>query len=82
MAYELMRRPIKQGMTLDHLCRNRSCVNPDHLLEMTHYENMMKGQSPFAKKARQTHCKRGHPLSGNNLYVWRGSRICKECRKQ
>ncbi len=69
IAYELVIGVIPPGLTLDHLCRNRKCVNPAHLEPVTHRENILRGEGLGATKARQTHCKRGHPLSGDNLYV-------------
>lgn len=80
VAYEASRGPIPPGLTLDHLCKNPACVNPDHLEPVTQYENVMRGDSFSAAKARQTHCIRGHEMSGDNLRLKRnGARECKEC---
>ncbi len=85
LSWELHRTKIPKGMTLDHLCRNRSCVNPKHLEVVTSVVNAMRGNSPWAKKARQTHCIHGHPLSGENLYFKsfgkRVERHCRECER-
>lgn len=79
-SYELHVGPIPEGLSLDHLCRNPPCVNPDHLEPVTHRENVLRGVSPCAQHARQTHCKRGHPLSGDNLRLRpNGHRACREC---
>lgn len=79
-AYLMLVGPIPEGSVIDHLCRNRICVNPVHLEAVTQRENCIRGEG-FAKKARQTHCKRGHPLSGDNLYVSKkGHRSCVTCR--
>ena len=67
--YLLLKGSIPHGMELDHECRNRKCVNPDHLKPMTHRENVLRGNGVMVKFARQTHCKRGHPLCGDNLEI-------------
>lgn len=71
-----------RGWDLDHLCRNRSCVNPAHLELISHRENVLRGNTIMAAKVAQTHCKHGHPLSGDNLYIRpTGRRECRACRR-
>ena len=83
VAYEMLVGPIPEGLQLDHLCRVTLCVNPNHLEPVTNRENVLRGESPLAKKARQTECLRGHPLSGANLYTYpNGNRRCKICRNE
>ena len=84
-AYELIRGKIPSGLTIDHLCRNRSCVNPEHMEAVTIKVNVLRGESPWAKEAKQTHCKNGHPLILENLvlsHYWsRGKRECLACNR-
>jgi hypothetical protein len=82
-SYVLLVGPIPEGLTLDHLCRNRRCVNPDHLEPVTLRENILRGEGLTAKNARKTHCPSGHPYSGENLYVSpKGDRRCRSCRRE
>lgn len=82
IAYEWLRHPIPNGMVVDHICRNTRCVNPSHLEVVTHVVNTMRGISPFATKARQTHCHKGHEFTPENTYVAsNGTRHCNECRR-
>jgi hypothetical protein len=80
VAYTLLVGPVPAGLDLDHLCRNRACVNPDHLQPVTRQTNIRRGSSLVAGQARQTHCLRGHPFDGVNSYVSsRGKRECRAC---
>lgn len=80
VAYMLYRGEIPQGAQLDHLCRNTLCVNPWHLEPVTAKENIRRGGNA---KREQTECSRGHPLSGDNLYVAPdGHRSCRICRAE
>lgn len=74
--------PIPEGLDLDHLCRNRGCVNPAHLEPVTHRVNLLRGETIVAANAAKTHCRHGHPLAGDNLYVRPDGkgRDCRECR--
>lgn len=83
VAYEHFVGPVPKGLVLDHKCRMRCCVNPDHLEPVTHIENVRRGTISESNKARglaRTNCKRGHPLSGPNLNLYRGVRLCRICR--
>ncbi|MFJ4107928.1 HNH endonuclease signature motif containing protein [Oerskovia enterophila] len=82
LSYELLVGPIPDGYQIDHLCRVRDCINPDHLEAVTPEENNRRSDSWSAVKMRQTECHNGHPLSGDNLKITtRGSRQCRECRR-
>jgi hypothetical protein len=73
---------IPDGMVLDHLCRNRSCINPLHMEPVSSRENTLRGIGPSAVNAFKTHCKMGHPFSGDNLGVTkRGRRYCRTCQR-
>ena len=76
--YEHIMGPVPAGYELDHICRVRHCVNPNHLRVVTHKENVA-----YSLAATKTHCIKGHPFSGDNLYVVKGTNIrkCKACRR-
>lgn len=89
-AYEATVGPIPTGLVLDHICRVRNCVRPDHLRAVTDRENTLepRSESPSRKNAEKTHCSHGHPLSGENLIMRadrckhpdRRFRECRICR--
>lgn len=85
-AYEHLVGPIPDGLQLDHLCRVRNCVRPDHLEPVTHRENGLRGISPNAVNAAKTHCKHGHEFTPENTIVrtgkGRSGRECRECKRQ
>ena len=84
MAYELEIETIPSGLDIDHLCRNRRCVNPAHLEIVTRRENTLRGVGPSASNARKTACPKGHPLIGENVYTAPGKRRrqCATCRAE
>jgi hypothetical protein len=84
VAYELLVGPIPEGLFLDHLCRNRRCINPAHLEPVTNRENLHR--SPFTVasiNASRVTCPRGHAYSDENTY--RGpdgnTRVCRQCAR-
>lgn len=88
VAYELYVGPIPEGLQIDHLCRNRGCVNPSHLEAVDSRTNTLRGEGISAQYARRTICGKGHSLEGENLY-WatpknanRPVRQCRECSRE
>lgn len=79
ISYEVHVGKIPRGRHLDHLCRIRSCVNPDHLEPVTPRVNILRGVGLSAENARKTHCPKGHPYSGDNLLNTSSGRQCREC---
>jgi hypothetical protein len=76
VVYEGLVAPVPAGMDLDHLCRNRSCVNPDHLEVVTRRENVRRGSRHAQPKQA---CPQGHPYDDTNTYLYDGRRYCRAC---
>lgn len=82
VSYEDLVGPIPHGLELDHLCRNRLCVNPAHLDPVTTRTNILRGNGYSGRKHRQTHCVNGHELDDTNTYhTPEGRRQCRTCRR-
>jgi hypothetical protein len=69
---------IPEGMVVDHMCRNRSCVNVEHLRVVTQRENIISGLHNIDNR---THCNQGHPFEGNIMVRANGNRECAECNR-
>lgn len=79
-VYELLVGEIPKGLVLDHLCRVRNCVNPDHLEPVTHKENLMRGYTHARANSEKTHCAQGHEYTPENTYREKLQRVCKTCK--
>jgi hypothetical protein len=79
VAYEVFVGPIQKGIELDHLCRNRACINPAHLEPVSKKENILRGISFSAVNSRKTHCQNGHEFNEENTYKSHGRRQCRKC---
>jgi hypothetical protein len=82
VSYQHFKGPIPSGLTLDHLCRIKNCVNPDHLEPCSAAENARRGNCNSAVNSRKTHCIRGHEFNDDNTYRYvYGRRVMRNCRK-
>ena len=88
VSFEAFVGPIPDGLTIDHLCRNRSCFNPRHLDPVDQRVNNLRAYDTVtARNTRKVACPAGHPYSGSNLHVYRDPRgyvhrICRTCRDE
>lgn len=84
--YEVVVGPVPEGLQLDHLCRNRACVNPDHLEPVSQSENLLRGDGFSGVNARKSVCVNGHDLVGHNVMIrkdgWRNCRECHNARRR
>lgn len=86
LSYQLAKGNIPVGLELDHLCRNKACVNPEHLQPVTRSVNTLRGNGPLLTKlkfAAKTHCPNGHPYDEANTFINAdGHRGCLICRRE
>lgn len=80
--YELMKGPVPIGLVLDHLCRNRRCVNPDHLEIVTFKENLLRGKFADGRFRRSNFCKNGHEYTVENTWRYPLGKKCRICNKE
>lgn len=84
VSYQLLVGPIPVGLVIDHTCKVKACICPDHLEPVTNHENVVvRGSGPSAINARKTHCLRGHEFNEDNTYWYKDGRArsCKACQK-
>jgi len=82
-SYETFIGPIADGLQIDHLCRNRACVNPEHLEPVTPQDNIHRSPvAPGALNARKTQCPKGHAYDESNTYYAPScGRLCRTCQR-
>lgn len=80
-VYELLRERIPPNREIDHLCKYKTCVHPDHLEVVTSRENVRRSSSVCAVNGRKTHCKYGHEFTPENIYKMKHGRACLMCRR-
>lgn len=81
-SFELFVHAIPEDLTIDHLCRNRQCIRPDHLEPVTLETNILRGEGPAARNALTTTCWKGHPFDAENTYWYpNGDRGCRACMR-
>jgi hypothetical protein len=74
---------VPKHLDLDHLCRNRGCVNPEHLEPVTRSENLKRGMKRGERQREKTHCPKGHPYDEANTYHHpSGKRCCRTCGRE
>lgn len=85
ISYRLFKGIIPEDFDIDHLCRVRCCVNPEHLEAVTHRENCLRGVSPAAVAYKKMYCVNGHELFGDNVLIMASrprKRVCRACSRE
>lgn len=79
LSYNVHVGEIPAGLEIDHICRNRLCVNPAHLRTVTRRDNVINSDGPSAQNLRKTSCRKGHAFDRVDK---RGHRICMTCNRE
>ena len=83
VSYSLFKDTNISGLVIDHICRNRACVNPEHLRAVSATENVLENSNgEGAKNSIKTECPRGHAYNKENTLFYRGKRYCKCCKSK
>ena len=76
LSYLIFVEDLIKGLVIDHICRNKLCMNPNHLEQVTQQTNLHRGNTNINKRI----CKNGHPFDDKNTrYTSSGSRQCRRC---
>jgi len=85
-AYQVNKGSIPKGFEIDHLCKNRACVNPEHMEAVTHKENLLRSNTVTLINKIKTHCPQGHQYTPDNIDKWHmeklGQRKCRKCHNE
>ena len=81
VVFEALVGPVPPDQELDHLCRVRRCVNPDHLEPVTHSENIARGNVGAFNRAKSA-CPKGHAFDDRNTRMYMGRRYCRACSRE
>ena len=83
VSWSIFKGDLDLNLVIDHMCKNRGCVNPDHLRQVTNEHNVMINSDGVAPRNKlKTHCYRGHNYSVVGFYPYKGKRKCSECNRE
>lgn len=82
VSYETFVGKIPVGLTIDHLCKNKACINPDHLEAVSQKVNVHRANPLWKQEAARTHCPQGHEYTEDNMYKYktRSGGVCRNCK--
>lgn len=79
VMYMITNKKLNKSLEIDHLCKNRKCINPKHLEEVEAIENTKRGDA-WLYNINKTHCRKGHQYDKDNTYIYSdGRRACRKC---